>query len=68
MVLNVAYRMDTAGNKVEANKIAMPKLFTPKNCVKVVDWAMQVFGAMGPLKPLRQRVTSSPAARCQGRS
>ena len=42
MVPNVAYRMDTVGNKVEANEIAMPKLFTPKNCVKVVDWAMQV--------------------------
>ena len=62
MVLNVAYRMDTAGNKVQANEIAMPKLFTPKNCVKVAGWAMQVFGAMGSLTPLRQRVTSSPAA------
>ena len=62
MVLNVAYRMDTVGNKVEANEIALPKLFTPKNCVKAVGWAMQVFGAIGPLKPLRLRFTSSPAA------
>ena len=47
MVLNAAWRMDTVGNKVAANEIAMIKVLTPNNCVKVVDWAMQAFGAMG---------------------
>ena len=47
MVLNAAYRMDTVRNKVAANEIAMIKVPTPNNCVKVVDWAMPAFGAMG---------------------
>jgi acyl-CoA dehydrogenase len=47
MVLNAAYRMDTVGNKVAAKEIAMIKVLTPNNCVKVIDWAMQAFGAMG---------------------
>ena len=47
MVLNAAWRMDTVGNKVAAKEIAMIKVLTPNNCVKVVDWAMQAFGAMG---------------------
>ncbi|HKW82130.1 MAG TPA: acyl-CoA dehydrogenase family protein [Burkholderiaceae bacterium] len=47
MVLNAAYKMDTVGNKVAAKEIAMIKVLTPNNCVKVVDWAMQAFGAMG---------------------
>ncbi|MEP7299621.1 MAG: acyl-CoA dehydrogenase family protein [Burkholderiales bacterium] len=47
MVLNAAYRMDTVGNKVAAKEIAMIKVLTPNNCAKVVDTAMQAFGAMG---------------------
>ncbi|WP_295977022.1 acyl-CoA dehydrogenase family protein [uncultured Variovorax sp.] len=47
MVLNAAYRMDTVGNKVAAKEIAMIKVLTPNNCVKVIDWAMQAYGAMG---------------------
>jgi len=47
MVLNAAHKMDTVGNKVAAKEIAMIKVLTPNNCVKVVDWAMQAFGAMG---------------------
>jgi len=47
MVLNAAYRMDTVGNKIAAKEIAMIKVLTPNNCIKVVDWAMQAFGAMG---------------------
>ena len=39
--------MDTVGNKIAAKEIAMIKVLTPNNCVKVVDWAMQAFGAMG---------------------
>ena len=47
MVLNAAWRMDTVGNKVAAKEIAMIKVLTPNNCVSVIDWAMQAFGAMG---------------------
>jgi acyl-CoA dehydrogenase len=47
MVLNAAWRMDTVGNKVAAKEIAMVKVLTPNNCVKVNDWARQAFGAMG---------------------
>ena len=47
MVLSAAWKMDTVGNKVAAKEIAMIKVLTPNNCVKVVDWAMQAFGAMG---------------------
>ena len=34
MVLHAAYRMDTVGNKVAANEIAMIKVLTPNNCVQ----------------------------------
>lgn len=47
MVLHAAHRMDTVGNKVAAKEIAMIKVLTPNNCVKVIDWAMQAFGAAG---------------------
>jgi acyl-CoA dehydrogenase len=47
MVLHAADRMDRVGNKVAAKEIAMIKVLTPNNCVKVVDWAMQAFGAAG---------------------
>jgi len=45
MVLHAAHRMDTVGNKVAAREIAMIKVITPHNCLKVIDWAMQAFGA-----------------------
>ena len=47
MVLHAAWRMETLGTKVAAKEIAMIKVLTPNNCVKVIDWAMQAFGAMG---------------------
>ena len=47
MVLNAAHKMDTVGNKAAAKEIAMIKVLTPNNCIKVIDWAMQAFGAMG---------------------
>ena len=47
MVLNAAWRMNTVGNKVAAKEIAMLKVLTPNNCVKVIGWAMQAFGAKG---------------------
>jgi acyl-CoA dehydrogenase len=47
MALNAAYRTDKLGNKAAAKEVAMIKVLTPNNCVKVIDWAMQAFGAMG---------------------
>ena len=47
MVLNAAHKMDTVGNKVAAKEIAMIKVVAPNNCAKVVDWAIQAFGAAG---------------------
>jgi acyl-CoA dehydrogenase len=47
MVLHTAWRMDTVGNKVAAKEIAMIKVLAPNNCIKVIDDAMQAFGAMG---------------------
>jgi acyl-CoA dehydrogenase len=47
MVLHAAWRMDTVGNKVAAQEIAMIKVLAPNNCVKVIDDAMQAFGAAG---------------------
>lgn len=47
MVLHAAWRMDTVGNKVAAKEIAMIKVVAPNNCIRVIDDAMQAFGAMG---------------------
>ncbi|MNV79415.1 (R)-benzylsuccinyl-CoA dehydrogenase [compost metagenome] len=47
MVLHAAWRMDTVGNKVAAPEIAMIKVIAPNNCIRVIDDAMQAFGAMG---------------------
>ena len=47
MVLHTAWRMDTVGNKVAAKEIAMIKVLAPNNLVKVIDDAMQAFGAAG---------------------
>jgi acyl-CoA dehydrogenase len=47
LVLNAAYKMDTVGNKVAAQDIAMIKVVAPNNCLRVIDWAMQLFGAAG---------------------
>ncbi|WP_174285648.1 acyl-CoA dehydrogenase family protein [Sphingomonas bacterium] len=47
MVLHAAHRMDTVGNKVAAKEIAMIKVIAPNNCLRVIDWAMQAFGAAG---------------------
>ncbi len=47
MVLHTADRMDRVGNKVAAKEIAMIKVVAPNNCVRVIDDAMQAFGAAG---------------------
>jgi acyl-CoA dehydrogenase len=47
LVLNAAYMMDTAGNKVAKKQIAMIKVVAPNMACQVIDWAMQVHGGGG---------------------
>jgi len=47
MVLNAAWKMDTAGNKAAKKEIAMIKVFAPNVACQVIDWAMQVHGGGG---------------------
>ncbi len=47
LTLNAAHRMDTVGNKVAKAEIAMIKVVAPNMSCKVVDWAIQAFGAAG---------------------
>jgi acyl-CoA dehydrogenase len=47
MVLSAAYKMDKVGNKGAAKEIGMIKVVAPNNCVKVIDTAIQAFGAAG---------------------
>jgi len=47
MVLNAAWKMDIAGNKVAKKEIAMIKVFAPNVACQVIDWAMQVHGGGG---------------------
>ena len=47
MVLNAAWKMDTAGNKSAKKEIAMIKVLAPNVACKVIDWALQVHGGGG---------------------
>jgi acyl-CoA dehydrogenase len=47
LTLKAAYLMDTVGNKSATDIIAMIKIVAPNMLLKVVDRAMQVFGAKG---------------------
>jgi acyl-CoA dehydrogenase len=47
LVLKAAYLMDTVGNKVAKKEIAMIKVVAPNVACRVIDWAMQAFGAAG---------------------
>ena len=44
LVLNAAWKMDTVGNKVARQEIAMIKVAAPDMACQVIDWAMQVHG------------------------
>lgn len=47
MVLHAAWKMDTVGKKEARQEIAMIKVIVPDMMMKVLDRAIQVFGAMG---------------------
>ncbi len=47
LVLNAAWKMDVAGNKVARKEIAMIKVAAPNMALQVIDWAIQAYGAAG---------------------
>ncbi|HRE43355.1 MAG TPA: acyl-CoA dehydrogenase family protein [Terricaulis sp.] len=47
LCLKAAYMMDTAGNKVAKNEIAMIKVAAPRMALKIIDDAMQAHGGAG---------------------
>jgi len=47
MVLNAAWKMDTAGNKAARKEIAMIKVLAPNVACQVIDWAIQAHGGGG---------------------
>ena len=47
LTLKAAYMMDTVGNKEARKEIAMIKVAGPVMACKVIDWAIQAFGAAG---------------------
>jgi acyl-CoA dehydrogenase len=47
LVLHAAWMMDTAGNKTAQQAIAEIKVAVPEMTTRVLDWAIQLFGAAG---------------------
>jgi len=47
LTLQAAHRMDTVGNKVARQEIAMIKVAAPNMACQVIDWALQSHGAGG---------------------
>jgi len=47
LTLNAAHMMDTVGNKVAKQEIAMIKVVAPNVATQVIDWAIQAWGGAG---------------------
>ncbi len=47
LVLHAAWTMDTSGNKAARQAIAEIKVAVPEMTTRVLDWAIQLFGAAG---------------------
>ena len=47
LVLHAAWMMDTSGNKAAQQAIAEIKVAVPEMTTRVLDWAIQLFGAAG---------------------